>query len=83
MCLTRAGLSVPRKMEADVFDMGWRGALLAVIVLTDAIVFADLVRAELNERRANRRNPDLGHFGGRPKLSLAWRRRRHAVAHSL
>jgi hypothetical protein len=70
-------------MEADVFDMGWRGALLAVIVLTDAIVFADLVRAELSELGANRRGPNPRHFGRGPKLGLAWLRRRHGAAHSL
>jgi hypothetical protein len=70
-------------MEADVFDMGWRDVLLAVIVLTDAIVFADLVRAELRELRGSRRIATGRDFGEPRKLSLAWLRRRHEAAHSL
>ncbi len=81
--LPRVGPSVAARMEADVFDIGWRGMLLAVIVLTDAIVFADLVRAELRELRGNRHRSSARDLGTRRKLSLAWLRRRHAGAHSL
>lgn len=70
-------------MEAEVVDIGWRGVLLAGVVVTDAIVFADLVRAELREFRSSRRGPSGRGFGKRPRLSLAWLRRRHGAAHSL
>jgi hypothetical protein len=66
-----------------VFDVVWRGVLLGVVVLLDAIVFADLVGAELREMRANRRSPSLPNFGRSAKLGLGWRRRRHGAVHSL
>ncbi|HUH84905.1 MAG TPA: hypothetical protein VLX85_09850 [Stellaceae bacterium] len=66
-----------------MFDMGWRGMLLAAVFLTDAVVFADLLRAELREFRGSRKSLSGRDFGKRRKLSLAWLRRRHGAAHSL
>jgi len=37
-----------------VVEMGWRGMLLAVVVLADVAVLADLVRAELRASRRSR-----------------------------
>jgi len=37
-----------------VLEIGWRVLLLAVILLADLVLFADLVRAELRDWRASR-----------------------------
>jgi hypothetical protein len=70
-------------MEADVLDLGWRGMLLVLVVLADAVVFADLVRAELREIRGNSRVQRVRDFGKHPRLRLGWLRRRPGAAHSL
>lgn len=35
-----------------IFDIGWRGVMVALVVLADLIVFADLARAEFGDLRA-------------------------------
>jgi hypothetical protein len=42
-------------MEGVVLEMDWRSMLLALVVLADILVFADLVRGELREGRRSRR----------------------------
>ncbi|HUC68170.1 MAG TPA: hypothetical protein VMA53_22335 [Stellaceae bacterium] len=38
-----------------MMSLDWRFAMLSVVFLTDAIVFAQLCREELRDRRARRR----------------------------
>jgi membrane-anchored protein YejM (alkaline phosphatase superfamily) len=48
---------------AEMMSLDWRFALLSVVFLTDAMVFAQLCREELRDRQARRHVRRDGAFG--------------------
>lgn len=60
-----------------VFDIGWRGIMIALVFLADLIVFADLARAEVSglrtELRARRRAAARTALGGEHASDVAER----------
>ena len=53
-----------------MLDWDWRNMLLAAVVLADMVVFADLVRSELQETRRSHRRLRIAGFFGRQQSTV-------------